>query len=55
MSFNPSLPLRDTIVNLRASKIREIAKAGVGRSELLTIWFGEPDEVAPLFIADATS
>ena len=46
---------RDAIVNLRASKIREVANAGMGRSDVLTFWFGEPDEVTPQFIRDAAS
>ncbi len=50
-----SLLPRDAIVNLRASKIREVANAGIGRSDVLTFWFGEPDEVTPAFIRDAAS
>ena len=50
-----SLLPRDAIVNLRASKIREVANAGIGRSDVLTFWFGEPDEVTPDFIRDAAS
>ena len=50
-----SLLPRDAIVNLRASKIREVANAGIGRSDVLTFWFGEPDEVTPDFIRAAAS
>ena len=46
---------RDAIVNLRGSKIREVANAGIGRSDVLTFWFGEPDEVTPQLIRDAAS
>jgi aspartate/methionine/tyrosine aminotransferase len=46
---------RDAIVNLRGSKIREVANAGMGRLDVLTFWFGEPDEVTPQFIRDAAS
>jgi len=46
---------RDAIVNLRASKIREVANAGMGRKDVLTFWFGEPDEVTPDFIRNAAS
>ncbi|HPV22642.1 MAG TPA: pyridoxal phosphate-dependent aminotransferase [Casimicrobium sp.] len=46
---------RDAIVNLRASKIREVANAGMGRSDTLAFWFGEPDEVTPDFIRAAAT
>lgn len=44
---------RATIQSLRASRIREVANAGMGRSDVLPFWFGEPDEVTPEFIRDA--
>jgi aspartate/methionine/tyrosine aminotransferase len=47
--------VRSKIVNLRQSKIREVANAGIGRSDILPFWFGEPDEVTPQFIRDAAS
>ena len=50
-----SLLPRDAIVNLRGSKIREVANAGIGRTDVLAFWFGEPDEVTPQFIRDAAS
>jgi aspartate/methionine/tyrosine aminotransferase len=50
-----SLLPRDAIVNLRGSKIREVANAGIGRSDVLTFWFGEPDEITPDFIRNAAS
>jgi aspartate/methionine/tyrosine aminotransferase len=37
--------MRDTIRELPASKIREVANAGLGRSDVLAFWFGESDEV----------
>ena len=47
-------PLARTIVHqLRASKIREVANAGMGRNDVLAFWFGEPDEVTPDFIRQA--
>ena len=55
MKNNSHLLPRDAIVNLRASKIREVANAGIGRSDVLTFWFGEPDEVTPDFIRAAAS
>jgi aspartate/methionine/tyrosine aminotransferase len=38
---------------LRASKIREVANAGIGREDIAAFWFGEPDEVTPAFIRQA--
>ena len=43
---------RTPIQALRASRIREVANAGMGRSDVLPFWFGEPDEVTPDFIRD---
>ena len=50
---NLSLGARPTVQNLRASKIREVANAGMGREDVLAFWFGEPDEVTPDFIRKA--
>ena len=44
---------RAAIRALANSKIREVANAGMGRAGLLPFWFGEPDEVTPVFIRDA--
>ena len=33
--------------------IRQVANAGMGRSDVLKFWFGESDEVTPAFIRDA--
>jgi aspartate/methionine/tyrosine aminotransferase len=44
---------RDVVHRLRASKIREVANAGMGRDDVLAFWFGEPDEVTPGFIRQA--
>jgi aspartate/methionine/tyrosine aminotransferase len=49
----PSAVARDTVRTLRASKIREVANAGMGRTDVLAFWFGEPDEVTPGFIRQA--
>jgi aspartate/methionine/tyrosine aminotransferase len=46
---------RAIVTELRQSKIREVANAGIGRSDVLPFWFGEPDEVTPQFIRDAAS
>jgi len=45
--------MRRTILNLEESKIREVANAGLGRSDVLAFWFGESDEVTPDFIRQA--
>ena len=45
--------MRSAILNLEASKIREVANAGLGRSDVLAFWFGESDEVTPDFIRHA--
>jgi aspartate/methionine/tyrosine aminotransferase len=45
--------MRHAIQNLEESKIREVANAGMGRSDVLAFWFGESDEVTPEFIRQA--
>ncbi len=45
-SLNP----RSAIQSLGASRIREVANAGLGREDVIPFWFGEPDEVTPEFI-----
>ena len=44
---------RAAVRALRASKIREVANAGLGRQDIAAFWFGEPDEVTPDFIRQA--
>jgi aspartate/methionine/tyrosine aminotransferase len=39
--------MRDAIERLQGSLIREIANAGIGRTDVLAFWFGESDEVTP--------
>ncbi len=48
-------PIRQSIVDLQASKIREVSRDGLGRDGLLALWFGEPDQPTPKFICDAAS
>ena len=45
--------MRKAIQNLEASKIREVANAGLGRDDVLAFWFGESDEVTPEVIRKA--
>jgi len=44
---------RPAVQSLVASRIREVANAGMGRTDVLPFWFGEPDEVTPNFIREA--
>jgi aspartate/methionine/tyrosine aminotransferase len=44
---------RPAVKALRASKIREVANAGMGNDDVIAFWFGEPDEVTPEFIRRA--
>jgi aspartate/methionine/tyrosine aminotransferase len=41
------------IRSLGASRIREVANAGMGNPDVLPFWFGEPDAVTPGFIREA--
>jgi aspartate/methionine/tyrosine aminotransferase len=47
--------MRDAIAQLPASRIREVANAGLGRSDVLAFWFGESDEVTPAAVRDAAA
>ena len=47
--------MRQTVVNLEESMIRQVANAGMGRSDVLKFWFGESDEVTPAFIREAAA
>jgi aspartate/methionine/tyrosine aminotransferase len=49
------LPIRRTIQELPASRIRQVTLAGRGIEDLIPLWFGEGDEVTPGFIRDAAS
>jgi aspartate/methionine/tyrosine aminotransferase len=44
---------RREVLQLGASKIREVANTGIGREDVLPFWFGEPDAVTPEFIREA--
>ena len=50
-SVSPNARL--AVQQLRASKIREVANAGIGHRDIAAFWFGEPDEVTPQFIRQA--
>ncbi|MFZ9406815.1 MAG: pyridoxal phosphate-dependent aminotransferase [Burkholderiaceae bacterium] len=44
---------RPEIDALAPSRIREVANAAMGRTDVLAFWFGEPDRPTPAFIRDA--
>ena len=44
---------RPAVRALAASKIRELFNAGLGRTDILAFWVGEPDEPTPAFIRQA--
>ena len=45
--------MRAVVRDLPGSKIREVANAGFGRSDVLAFWFGESDEPTPAFVREA--
>jgi len=47
------LPIRKNILELPASRIRQVTLAGRDIDDLIALWFGEGDEVTPSFIRDA--
>lgn len=47
--------MRTTIDQLPASRIREVANAGLGRSDVLAFWFGESDETTPTAVREAAA
>ncbi len=47
--------MRRAIEQLPASKIREVANAGIGRGDVLAFWFGESDEATPGYIGEAAA
>jgi aspartate/methionine/tyrosine aminotransferase len=53
LDFPPAA--RDAVRGLRASRIREVANAGIGVPDVLPFWFGESDRVTPDFIRDAAA
>jgi len=48
-----TLTARPAVLELRPSRIREVANAAMGRADVLPFWFGEPDEITPQFIRQA--
>ncbi|MET0272096.1 MAG: pyridoxal phosphate-dependent aminotransferase [Phenylobacterium sp.] len=46
---------RPEVQGLRASQIREVANAAMGREDVLAFWFGESDQPTPAFIREAAA
>src|SRR5690606_35153193 len=46
---------RDAVRALEASRIREIANAGMDRADIAAFWFGESDLPTPAFIGEAAA
>ena len=53
MKLETPLSARAAVRALTASKIRELYNEGIGRSDVVAFWVGEPDEPTPQFIRDA--
>ena len=45
--------MRQAVLNLEESMIRQVANAGLGGDDVLKFWFGESDETTPAFIREA--
>ena len=45
--------IRPTVHALQPSLIRKVANKAIGRSDIIPLWFGEPDRPTPHFIRDA--
>jgi len=52
-----SLPpfIRPEVAAIPDSLIRAVANAGIGRTDVIPLWFGEPDLPTPRFICDAAA
>jgi len=46
---------RAVVEDIAASKIREVANAGMGLKDVITLWYGEPDLPTPDFICQAAA
>jgi aspartate/methionine/tyrosine aminotransferase len=47
--------MRDTVVAMQGSRIREVANAALKNPDVLAFWFGESDEVTPSAVRDAAA
>jgi aspartate/methionine/tyrosine aminotransferase len=55
IELDADITMRTTIAELPGSKIREVANAGLGRSDVLPFWFGESDEPTPQGVREAAA
>ena len=51
--FHAHPAMRQAVLNLEESRIREVANVGLGRSDVLAFWFGESDEGTPDVVRQA--
>ncbi len=51
--FHAHRAMRQAVLNLEESRIREVANVGLGRSDVLAFWFGESDEGTPDVVRQA--
>ncbi len=49
----PAVSARADVQALQSSLIRDVANAGMGRTDVLPFWFGESDQPTPHFIREA--
>ncbi len=47
--------MRDTVVAMQSSRIREVANAALKNPDVLAFWFGESDEVTPAVVRAAAA
>lgn len=47
--------MREAVVAMKSSRIREVANAALGRPDVLAFWFGESDEVTPPAVCEAAA
>jgi aspartate/methionine/tyrosine aminotransferase len=47
--------MRDTVVAMQSSRIREVANAALKNPDVLAFWFGESDEVTPAAVREAAA
>jgi aspartate aminotransferase len=55
MTSTESIPVRDRIRDLRASRIAEISALGMGDPDVIALWYGEGDLPTPDFIGRAAN
>lgn len=47
--------MRDIVLAMQSSRIREVANAALKRPDVLAFWFGESDEVTPVAVCEAAA